>query len=123
MIHTHKKLSLCPDLETAQTHGVHEECGVFGIYDTDGGDVASSVYYGLCSLQHRGQESCGIAVTDTSGASGNIRFHKDLGLVQEVFKAETIGGLHGNLGVGHVRYSTTGATTREECSAPCFKLH
>ena len=45
-----------------QETGVREECGVFGIYDFDGNDVASSVYYGLCSLQHRGQESCGIVV-------------------------------------------------------------
>lgn len=48
-------------------NGLHEECGVFGIYDFDGGDVASSVYYGLLALQHRGQESCGIAVGDTDG--------------------------------------------------------
>ena len=47
--------------------GLGEECGVFGAYDMDGGDVASSVYYGLFALQHRGQESCGIAVTDTTG--------------------------------------------------------
>ena len=115
MIQTHKTLQdgqlLAAD--SSQSHGVHEECGVFGIYDLSGNDVAASVYYGLCSLQHLGQESCGIAVTDTSGANGNIAFHKDLGLVQEVFKAENISRLHGNLGVGHVRYSTTGASTRE----------
>ena len=46
---------------------LHEECGVFGIYDFDGGDVASTIYYGLFALQHRGQESCGIAVSDTNG--------------------------------------------------------
>ena len=45
--------------------GLHEECGVFGVYDLDGGDVASTIYYGLFALQHRGQESCGIAVSDT----------------------------------------------------------
>ena len=49
-----------------------EECGVFGMYDFDGGDVADSIYYGLVSLQHRGQESCGIAVTDTKGPKGRI---------------------------------------------------
>ena len=49
------------------TTGLGEECGVFGAYDMDGGDVAPSVYYGLFALQHRGQESCGIAVTDTYG--------------------------------------------------------
>ena len=47
--------------------GVHEECGVFGVYDLDGGDVASTIYYGLFALQHRGQESCGIAVSDKIG--------------------------------------------------------
>ena len=44
---------------------IHEECGVFGMYDLDGGEVASTIYYGLFALQHRGQESCGIAVSDT----------------------------------------------------------
>ena len=84
--------------------GVGEECGVFGIYDLDGGDVALPIYYGLCALQHRGQETCGIAVSDTSGERGNICYHKDLGLVSEVFKAENLEKLRGNLGVGHVRY-------------------
>ncbi|WP_246599224.1 amidophosphoribosyltransferase [Sellimonas caecigallum] len=93
--------------------GVKEECGVFGIYDIDGKDVAPSVYYGLCSLQHRGQESCGIVVSDTKGPRGNISYHKDLGLVGEVFKEENLSRLHGDLGIGHVRYSTTGASTRE----------
>lgn len=88
-----------------------EECGIFGIYDPDGIDVASSVYYGLCALQHRGQESCGIAVSDTAGPKGNLMSHKDMGLVQDVFKEETLLSLHGNLGIGHVRYSTTGGTT------------
>ena len=52
--------------------GVHEECGVFGVYDIDGGDVASTIYYGLFALQHRGQESCGIAVSDTNGTSDSL---------------------------------------------------
>ena len=99
--------------EARQCSGVGEECGVFGIYDLDGGDVALPIYYGLCALQHRGQETCGIAVSDTSGERGNICYHKDLGLVSEVFKAENLEKLRGNLGVGHVRYSTTGASTRE----------
>ena len=51
--------------ETPEEEALHEECGVFGIYDLDGGNVASSIYYGLLALQHRGQESCGIAVTKT----------------------------------------------------------
>ena len=52
--------------------GLHEECGVFGVYDLDGGDVASTIYYGLFALQHRGQESCGIAVSDTKGPKGKV---------------------------------------------------
>lgn len=90
-----------------------EECGVFGIYDLDGANVASSIYYGLFSLQHRGQESCGIAVSDTNGPRRNISYHKGLGLVSEVFKEEELAKLHGNLGVGHVRYATSGATNLE----------
>lgn len=50
--------------------GLNEECGVFGIYDFDGHNVASTIYYGLFALQHRGQESCGIAVSETGGAKG-----------------------------------------------------
>ena len=61
-----------------------EACGVFGMYDLDGGNVVPSIYYGLTSLQHRGQESCGLAVSRTEGERGNIQFHKDLGLVSEV---------------------------------------
>ena len=93
--------------------GVHEECGVFGIYDLDHQNVAPSIYYGLCALQHRGQESCGIALTDTTGPKGNIQVHKGLGLVSEVFRSSTLESLHGDLGVGHVRYSTTGASVVE----------
>ena len=93
--------------------GLHEACGVIGMYDLDGGEVASSIYYGLFALQHRGQESSGIAVTDTAGPKGIISSYKDMGLVNEVFNAERIEKLHGNLGVGHVRYSTAGESTRE----------
>ena len=88
-----------------------EACGVFGIYDLSGENTAPSVYYGLLALQHRGQESCGIAVCDTTGPRGNITFHKGMGLVSEVFKENTLQDLSGNLGIGHVRYSTTGAPT------------
>lgn len=90
-----------------------EECGVFGIYDLDGGDVASSIYYGLFALQHRGQESCGIAVSDTQGPKGKVLSHKGMGLVNEVFTTEDLDTLHGDIGVGHVRYSTAGASSRE----------
>ena len=94
------------------TTGVGEECGVFGAYDMDGGDVAPSVYYGLFALQHRGQESCGIAVTDTCGER-KVHSRKGLGLVNEVFDEERLEELKGNLGVGHVRYSTAGGTRVE----------
>ena len=90
---------------------IKEACGVFGIYNPHGGDVAQQVYYGLSSLQHRGQESCGIATSNTNGPKGNIDVHTGMGLVNEVFKEDIVSSLHGNLGVGHVRYSTTGATT------------
>ena len=64
---------------------IHEECGVFGMYDLDGGEEASTIYYGLFALQHRGQESCGIAVSDTEGPKGKVAVHKDMGLCNEVF--------------------------------------
>ena len=91
----------------------HEECGVFGIYDITGKtQVASSVYYGLLALQHRGQESCGIATSDTFGPQ-KVFVHKGMGLVNEVFDKEELNKLAGNIGVGHVRYSTAGSSTRE----------
>ncbi len=90
-----------------------EECGVFGIYDFDGEDVASTIYYGLFALQHRGQESCGIAVSDTAGPKGKVLSAKDMGLLNEAFTPEILEKLKGDIGVGHVRYSTAGSSTRE----------
>ena len=92
---------------------LHEECGVFGMYDFDGDDVASSIYYGLFALQHRGQESCGIAVSDTNGPKGKVISYKGMGLVNEVFTPDQLEELKGDIGVGHVRYSTAGSSTRE----------
>ncbi len=92
---------------------LHEECGVFGMYDFDGNDVASTIYYGLFALQHRGQESCGIAVSDTDGPKGKVLSYKDMGLVNECFTPEVLEKLKGDIGVGHVRYSTAGSSTRE----------
>lgn len=92
---------------------LHEECGVFGMYDFGGNDVASTIYYGLFALQHRGQESCGIAVSETNGPKGKVNSYKGMGLVNEVFTQETLDGMKGDIGVGHVRYSTAGASTRE----------
>lgn len=87
---------------------LHEECGVFGVWNPEGTNVAEDIYYGLLSLQHRGQEAAGIAVCDTAGEKGNICVHKELGLVSEVFDEERLHSLKGNIGIGHVRYSTTG---------------
>ncbi len=94
-------------MEHIEVEKPHEECGVFGMYDLDGGDVASSIYYGLFALQHRGQESCGIAVSDTNGPR-KVDLLKGMGLVHEVFDQENLSKLKGNIGVGHVRYSTAG---------------
>lgn len=87
----------------------HEECGVFGIFDNDGLDVAQLVYYGLFSLQHRGQESCGIAVSQNR----DIKHFKNMGLVNEVFTGDVLSQLKGEMAIGHVRYSTTGESRRE----------
>ena len=88
---------------------LHEECGIFGIYSKDTVDVAAETYIALYALQHRGQESCGIVVND----SGVFNYHKDLGLVHEVFSREVMEKLgKGNIAIGHVRYSTTGNSNR-----------
>jgi amidophosphoribosyltransferase len=82
----------------------HEECGVFGVFHP-GEDVANLTYFGLYSLQHRGQESAGIAVSD----GHTIRVSKEMGLVSQVFDQETIDDLKGYIAIGHTRYSTTGS--------------
>ena len=87
---------------------IHEECGVFGIYDR-AGDCARSAYYGLYALQHRGQEACGIATMNGL----ELRCHKDVGLVGDVFSADILDRLGGTMAVGHVRYATTGGAQRE----------
>ena len=99
-------------LEEENDH-LKEECGVFGMYDFDGNDVATSIYYGLFALQHRGQESCGIAVSETDGPKGKVSSTRDMGLLSEAFTPEILEGLKGDIGVGHVRYSTAGSSTRE----------
>ena len=88
--------------------GLHEECGVFGVYDPAGG-CAQTTYYGLYALQHRGQEACGIATINDREQS----FYKDVGLVSEVFDKQTLQRLNGTMAVGHVRYATTGARDSE----------
>lgn len=87
---------------------IGEECGVFAIYDPEG-DCARTTYYGLYALQHRGQESCGIAVNNNR----DISYHKDMGLVNDVFNEDILSKLQGTMAVGHVRYSTTGESLRE----------
>ena len=95
---------------------IHEECGVFGVYDPAGG-CARTTYYGLYALQHRGQESCGIAAMQGL----ELRHHKDLGLVGEVFTPQKLDELGGTLAVGHVRYSTTGGARRENAQPLTLK--
>lgn len=87
---------------------VREECGIFGVLDANRSDVAHDIYYGLLALQHRGQEAAGIAVCNTYGERGNICIHKSMGLVTEVFDESVLSKMDGNIGIGHVRYSTTG---------------
>ena len=81
-----------------------DECGVFGVYANNPIDVASMTYYGLYALQHRGQESAGIAVADGE----KIDIHKGLGLITEAFKQDDLQKLKGHIAIGHVRYSTAG---------------
>ncbi|MBP8181965.1 MAG: amidophosphoribosyltransferase [Acidimicrobiia bacterium] len=85
--------------------GIGEECGVFGVY-APGQDTARLTYYGLYALQHRGQESAGIAVSDGK----ELTVVKDMGLVPQVFDERTLAALDGHLSIGHVRYSTTGSS-------------
>lgn len=84
----------------------HDHCGVFGVW-APGEDVARLTYFSLYALQHRGQQSAGIATTD----GHNILVYKDQGLVHQVFSEETLQGLAGHIALGHVRYATTGADT------------
>lgn len=94
-----------------QNDKLKEECGVFGILNHNGENVSNSIYYGLCALQHRGQESAGIAVCSTNGPLGNLTCRKDMGLVNEIFTPANLSELSGNIGIGHVRYSTTGESS------------
>lgn len=88
---------------------IHEECGVFGIYCSTKRNVALSVYHALYALQHRGQESAGIVVNDR----GAFTYHKDLGLVHEVFSRERLEGLgEGQIAIGHVRYAASSIVNR-----------
>lgn len=96
--------------------GARDECGVVAIY-APGEDVARLCYYGLYALQHRGQESAGIAVSD----GAQLLVSKEMGLVSQVFDERRLAGLQGHLAIGHVRYSTTGASTWDNAQ-PAFKV-
>ena len=86
---------------------IHEECGVFGVYSQENRKVAYTCYYGLYALQHRGQESAGIAVS----YADKITYYKGMGLVPDVFSHGNLDKLpEGDIAIGHVRYSTTGAS-------------
>jgi amidophosphoribosyltransferase len=106
------RLPLFPDALPADVdlaalgEGPREECGVFGIY-APGEDVSTLTYYGLYALQHRGQESAGIAVSDGQ----RIVVHKDMGLVNQVFRDSGLAAMTGHLAIGHCRYSTTGSSS------------
>ena len=91
------------------TEGLHEECGVFGVFSDGTINPAYACYNGLLALQHRGQESCGIAVSD----DGVIDYHKNMGLVTEVFNNNILDSLNGQMGISHVRYSTAGGSVLE----------
>jgi amidophosphoribosyltransferase len=102
-------------LQVGAGESPREACGLFGVWGP-GEDVARLIYFGLFALQHRGQESAGMAVSDGS----NILVYRELGLVSQVFSESTLATLQGHLGIGHTRYSTTGSTTWENAQ-PSFK--
>jgi len=83
---------------------LNEKCGVFGILDRSSAGLGHTLYFGLYALQHRGQESCGMAVYDNH----QLRLHKEMGLVNQVFNEHLLDSLTGQIGIGHTRYSTTG---------------
>src|SRR6202011_3988872 len=95
------------DQEAVQPAGdvLHEACGITGVY-APGDDVARLAYFGLYALQHRGQESAGLAVGD----GVRIQSHREMGLINGIFNEEILGGLRGHVAIGHTRYSTTGSS-------------
>ncbi|MCR4922603.1 MAG: amidophosphoribosyltransferase [Lachnospiraceae bacterium] len=100
-------------MEEISEDKLKEECGVMAILSGEEENIAKDIYYGLTALQHRGQESAGMALSQTRGPVGNIQLLKGMGLVNEVFNKEELNKLKGNIGVGHVRYSTTGGSVVE----------
>ena len=106
---------LTHDILPGEDKHPNDACGVFGVW-APGEEVAKLAYYGLYALQHRGQESAGIAASNGS----QILVYKDMGLVSQVFDEETLGSLRGHLAVGHTRYSTTGSSVWENAQ-PTFR--
>lgn len=104
MINADFELRLDPSLDKFK-----DECGVFGVFSNSPLDVAGMTYYGLYALQHRGQESAGIAVANGE----TVDMHKGLGLITEAFSQDNLNSLKGHIAIGHVRYSTTGANKVE----------
>jgi amidophosphoribosyltransferase len=98
--------------------GLHEECGVFGLYNVS--NASQAMYFGLHALQHRGQEGCGMVVVDKDGVLNRI---KGEGLVNEIFNQEKLSHLKGNTGIGHVRYATTGGGGIENVQPFLFRHH
>ena len=106
-------------LFAADTAEIHEECGVLGIWSPSPCHMAMQAYYALYSLQHRGQESCGIVVND----DGLFTDYRDVGLLNQVFTKSILDSFpHGSMAVGHVRYGTTGGSGREN-SQPIVVNH
>ena len=95
--------------------GPQDACGVFGVW-APGEEVAKLTFFGLYALQHRGQESAGIAVSDGS----HIVVYKDMGLVSQVFTEASLESLQGHVAIGHTRYSTTGSSVWENAQ-PTFR--
>jgi amidophosphoribosyltransferase len=102
-------------IDMGMGEGPKEACGLFGVWAPEE-DISRLIYFGLFALQHRGQESAGMAVSD----GGNILVYRDLGLVSQVFDEATLSTLQGELGIGHTRYSTMGSTTWDNAQ-PAFK--
>jgi amidophosphoribosyltransferase len=100
-------LNPSPTFSLSESHRPKHECGVFAVYGHK--DAALLNYYGLFALQHRGQESAGIASSNGDGETFHL--HKGMGLVSQVFAQENLESLEGNRAIGHVRYSTTGSST------------
>ena len=92
-------------LEAERPDRMEEACGVFAVQASEQ-PVANLAYFGLYALQHRGQESAGIAVFN----QGKVRLHKDMGLVSQVFDQDVLARMPGDLAIGHNRYSTTGSS-------------